>query len=222
LPSYTSVVAAYDNTKVRFILGGTEWTVTRGGLKPGEYKEYSMNRGDVLLIPGYGAFADLSGSRVIASRPVGVISGNFCAYIPSDKGYCDFIIEMELPTNTWGRDYFVTRMKSRKKNSIIKIFAKEPNTKNIQRWKTNSNYSKCRRSAGAWIFRIRSDDGDPRSVVISGDKPINVTQFNPGEDDDNVVSDPFQLVLTPLEQFQTEIIFNTPEFEVDLVSQRIM
>jgi len=210
LPSYTSVVAAYDNTKVRFILGGTEWTVTRGGLKPGEYKEYSMNRGDVLLIPGYGAFADLSGSRVIASRPVGVISGNFCAYIPSDKGYCDFIIEMELPTNTWGRDYFVTRMKSRKKNSIIKIFAKEPNTKIYRDGRQIAIVPNVGGVLGLGYLEIRSDDGDPRSVVISGDKPINVTQFNPGEDDDNVVSDPFQLVLTPLEQFQTEIIFNTP------------
>ncbi len=210
LPSYTSVVAAYDNTKVRFILGGTETTVTPGGMKPGQFREYSMNRGDVLLIPGFGAFADLSGSRVIASRPVGVISGNFCAYIPSDKGYCDFIIEMELPTNTWGRDYFVTRMKNRKKNSIIKVFSKEPDTKIYRDGRQIAIIPNVGGVLGLGYLEMRPDDGDPRSVVISGDKPINVTQFNPGQEDDGVTSDPFQLVLTPLEQFQKEIIFNTP------------
>lgn len=210
LTSYSSVVAPYDNTKVRFTLGGTEWTVTPGGMKPGDYRDYTLNRGDVLLVAGLGAFADLSGSRVIASKPVSVISGSFCAYIPSDKGYCDFIIEMDLPTNTWGRDYFVTRMKNRRKNSIIKIFAKEPDTKIYRDGRQIAIIPNVGGVYGVGFLEMRSDDGPPRSVVISGDKPISITQYNPGQEDDDVISDPFQLVLTPLEQFQKEIIFNTP------------
>jgi hypothetical protein len=57
---------------------------------------------------------------------------------------------------------------------------------------------------------MRAAPGAPVPVVISGDKPISVTQYNPGEGDDGVSSDPFQLILTPLEQYQKEIIFNTP------------
>jgi len=51
-----------------------------------------------------------------------------------------------------------------------------------------------------------------RPVVIHSpdDYPINVVQFNPGQQDDNVPSDPFQLQLSPIEQYQKEIVFNTP------------
>ncbi len=210
LPSYTSVVAAYDNTSVRFTLGGTETTLTKGGLQSGEYSDFSMNKGDVLVVSGYGAFADLSGSKVISNKPVGVISGNFCAYVPSDKGYCDYIIEMELPTDTWGRDYLVTPIKNRKNNSILKIFPKEGNTNIYRDSVLIANITNAGGVLGLGYIEIRADDGNPSNVVISGDKQISVTQYNTGQEDDDVASDPFQLVLTPIEQFQKEIIFNTP------------
>jgi hypothetical protein len=56
---------------------------------------------------------------------------------------------------------------------------------------------------------MRADVGAPRPIVFSGDKPIYVTQYNTGILDDNVDSDPFQMVLTPYEKFQKEITFNT-------------
>lgn len=210
-PSYTSIVAPYDNTKVRFILGGTETTMTAGGMLSGEQKDYTMNEGDVLLIGTAGVFSDLTGSKVVASKPVAVLSGNFCSDIPIGTIRCDFIIEMELPTNTWGKDYFVTRMQSRLYNSIIKIFSKEPDTKIYRDGRQIGFIPNSGGVLGTGYIEMRADNGPARCVVISGDKPIGVTQFNPGQGDDGIgATDPFQLVLTPLEQFQSEIIFNTP------------
>lgn len=215
-PSYTSIVAAYDNTRVRFILGGNETTTTPSGQLPGEERDYSLNRGDVLLIGASGLFSDLTGSRVIASKPVAVTSGNFCCQIPTGTVRCDFIIEMELPTYTWGRDYFVTRMQSRLYNSIIKIFAKEPDTKIYRDGRQIGIIPNVGGVYGLGYLEMRSADGPARCVVISGDKPISVTQYNPGQGDDNIgATDPFQLVLTPLEQFQNEVIFNTPGIRGD-------
>ncbi len=210
-PSYTSIVAAYDNTNVRFILGGSETTMTAGGMLSGQQKDYSLNEGDVLLIGTSGVFSDLTGSRVIASKPVAVLSGNFCSDIPIGTIRCDYIIEMELPTHTWGKDYFVTHMQSRLYNSIIKIFAKEPDTKIYRDGRQIGIIPNVGGTLGLGYLEMRADDGPARCVVISGDKPIGVTQFNPGQGDDGIgATDPFQMVLTPLEQFQKEIIFNTP------------
>ncbi|MFH1052543.1 MAG: hypothetical protein V1779_16615 [bacterium] len=210
LPSYTSITAPYDKTKVFFTMGGSAWSRTVSGLTPGQTSTWSLNRGDVLLISSLGKDSELSGSIITASKPVAVVSGNFCAYIPTNCGCCDVIEEMELPTSSWGTEYHVTRIVNRLKNSLIKVFAKEAKTKIFM---DHLQIGFLRNGGGqeqdGYLSR-RADVGAPRPIVYSGDKPIGVTQYNCGQLDDNIVSDPFQLILTPLEQYQREIIFNTP------------
>ncbi len=210
LPSLTGIVAPYDGTKVVFTLGGNLITQTSGGIKQGKSKSFTLNKGDVLPIGSFGKSADLSGSTIIASKPVGVISGNFCAYIPETVAACDHIVEMELPVNTWGKAYHVTKIFGRQKNSLIKVFAAKPNTKIYRDGKHIYTIQTPGGEEGkGWMFN-RVAEGGPQSYIISADGPISVTQHNPGQQDDNISSDPFQLVLTPIEQFQTEITFNTP------------
>jgi len=217
LPSYTSIIGVYDNTRVTFRLGGCEScrVPKEGGdtLKSGEVIRRTINEGDVWLIPGIGPFNDLSGSKVIATKPIAITSGNFCAYIPTHIGYCDFIIEQELPENVWGTKYHVTPIISRKEYSIIKIYAKKPYTQvysdGVPQWTVVSPGG----NLGTGYVETRAGVGKPpRPVVIHSQEgyPINVVQYNPGQDDDNVPSDPFQLQLSPIEQYQTEIVFNTP------------
>lgn len=210
LPAYTSIVAAYDNTKVKFTMGGNIYSKTAGGLKPGQSNNEVLNAGDVYLISGIGALADISGSKVIASKPVAVISGNMCAYIPSEYGYCDFIIEQELPTSTWGTKYHVSRIQTRKKNSLLKVFVKEPMTTLFRNGRQMGQIQYAGGTDGVGYWSIRYDEEVNQTWVWEGDKPISVTQYNPGQSYDNIVSDPFQLVLTPIEQYQTEIVFCTP------------
>ena len=210
LPSYSAITAAYYKTKIWFTMGGTDWSKTAGGLMPGQTSTWNLNEGDVLLISGLGSHAEITGSKVVASKPVSVVSGNFCAYIPTNCACCDVIEEMELPTNMWGTEYHVTPIANRLKNSIIKVFAKEAKTK-IYRDHVQIGFL---RDAGGTeqngYLHMRSDEGKVRPVLIGGDKPISVTQFNCGQQDDNIVSDPFQMVLLPIEQYDTITIFCTP------------
>ncbi|MFH1050636.1 MAG: T9SS type A sorting domain-containing protein [bacterium] len=210
LPSYTSVTAPFDNTQVSFTMGGTSWSRTVSGLLPGQTSKWNLNKGDVLLISSLGNDAELSGSKIVSDKPVAVVSGNFCAYVPTNCGCCDVLEEMEIPTDYWGKEYHVTRIVNRLKNSIIKVFAKEANTKIFMDYLQIGFL----RSAGGqeqdgYLHR-RADVGNPRPIVISGDKPIGVTQFNTGQLDDQIVSDPFQIALVPVEQYQKEITFHTP------------
>lgn len=215
LPSLSGIVAAYDDTKVSFTLGGNTMTKTAGGMSPGQMKSVKMSEGDVWMFSSEGIEADLSGSKVVASKPVAVISGNQCANIPTNNQWCDYIVEMEIPTFTWGTAYHVTTTTPREYNTIIKIYAKEPNTtiyrdgRNIGRIKTSGGME------GNGFMHMRVYPGKPKIATISGDKPIGVTQYNPGTQEDVGVTgsyenDPFQMVLTPIEQYQTEITFNTP------------
>ncbi|HYF03970.1 MAG TPA: choice-of-anchor D domain-containing protein, partial [Patescibacteria group bacterium] len=161
-----------------------------------------------------GIFADLSGSRIVSSKPVAVVSGNQCAYVPETVAACDYLAEMELPTHTWGKEYHISRFIKRKKYSYIKIFAKEPNTK-LYRNGNPVPFAVLQtvggnKGTGYYEGRVLDDGSEPHPVIIKADKPISITQYNTGQTDDGVSSDPFQLVLTPIEQYQKEIVFNTP------------
>lgn len=215
LPSYTSIVGAYDNTTVNFKLGGKEnmFIIKENGdtLKAGKSTTKTINKGDVWLIAGVGPFNDLTGSNVNADKPVAVISGNFCAYIPTHIAACDYIIEQELPIYNWGKNYLVSPISARKNHSIVKIFAAEPMTQFL----IDGVPAGTIQTAGGLIDRGYIEtrtgfDATPKPVRVSSDKAINVVQYNPGQQDDNVNSDPFQMQIMPVEQFQTDIIFNTP------------
>ncbi len=215
LPSYTSIVAIYDNTKVTFKLGGMEssraYLMNNDTLRFGQQLKETMFAGDVWLIAGIGAYNDLTGSTIKANKPISVLSGVFCAYIPTWNSACDFIIEQELPQNVWGKEYHVTPIVDRKNNSIIKIFAKEPFANLYRDGQAIGQILTPGGLAGTGFLEVRSDPDLPkRPVIISSDKAISVTQYNPGMSEDGVESDPFQMGLTPLEQYQEEIVFNTP------------
>ncbi|MCO5250263.1 MAG: T9SS type A sorting domain-containing protein [Candidatus Kapabacteria bacterium] len=214
LPSYTSIVGAYDNTTVNFKLGGFETMriIKENGdeLKAGQSMTKMIHKGDVWLIAGVGQFNDLTGSNVNADKPVAVISGNFCAYIPTHIAACDYIIEQELPIYNWGKSYLVSPIAYRKKPALVKVFAAEANTNfsidGIPAGKIHT--AGGFKDKGYIETRIAMDT--PKPARISSNKAINVVQYNPGQMDDGVESDPFQMQIMPVEQFQTDVIFNTP------------
>ncbi|GIV55589.1 MAG: hypothetical protein KatS3mg040_0357 [Candidatus Kapaibacterium sp.] len=213
LPSEFTVTAPYDNTRVTIKVGGNAQTVTASGLRPGQSRTWTLNRGDVLVVSTDkdAKEGDLSGTLVTATKPVAVVSGNQCANVPTDLRWCDFISDMEIPTDLWGKMYYVPRVPSRRNAGMIKIFAKEPNTRIFR----NGSYWRNIQTKGGiegtgFIYERATPDGLAGVAAISGDKPIAVTFFNPGQEDDNVATDPFQLTIYPVEQYQREVIFCTP------------
>ena len=212
LPSETAIVAAYDSTRVSFILGGPLVTVSGGGLRSGDSTVFMMNKGDVWVIGNNGTSkeGDVSGSVVRASKPVGVVSGNQCANVPTVIRWCDFITEMEMPTEMWGRFLQVPKYASRKNGYFMKVFAKEPGTRvnyNGSSWKTIMTVGGM--EGRGWIYQ-RVDGSGNNVLSLSADKPISATVFNPGQEDDNISTDPFQMNVLPMEQYQKDVIFCTP------------
>ena len=215
LPSYTSIIAAYDNTEVTFKLGGNQNTnVMRPNgdkISFGQTVTRTMNAGDVWLLGGIGAYNDLTGSQISADKNIGVISGNFCAYVPLNIAACDYLIEQEIPSDYWGKNYFVPSIINRKNPSIVKVFAKEPNTSISFNNVPLYNITSLNGAAGTGYIETRtSSEFNPKPVLINSDKEINVVLFNPGQQDDGVPSDPFQMNIVSDEQYQKDITFNTP------------
>lgn len=211
LTPYTSIVAVYDDTDVKIIYGGNASSTTSGGQAMYSEDDITMNTADVFLAGALGAKCDLTGTRIIANKPIAVISGCFCAYIPSNVSACDFIIEQDLPMEAWGTKYHYSPITERENNSLIRVFAKRRNT---FFYRDGVRIGLIERVGGitedgGWI-ELRAASGAPKPATFTAESPINVVQYNPGQSDDGVPSDPFQLALSPIEQYQDEILFNTP------------
>ncbi|MBM2813304.1 MAG: hypothetical protein HW421_66 [Ignavibacteria bacterium] len=215
LPTMCGITAVYNDTKVKFVMGGNPATMTAGGVKPGQSKSFVMNKGDVWMVSAKGDFGDLAGSKIVATKPVSVVSGNQCDNIPAGNQWCDYCVESELPAFTWGKDYHVPSVPGRKWPSLMRVFAKEPQTTIYRDGKQISfikNYGGIM-GEGWQETRITPMDQAQRPVVISGDKPIYVMVYNCGVQEDGYPlpnSDPFWMVMTPIAQYQKEITFCTP------------
>ena len=225
---FTAVVAAYDQTQVSFTMGGgdegNDAVPLKGGrlVRTGESASAQMEKGDVWLLSINGQRQDLSGSKFTANKPFSIVSGVHCANFPVGNPWCDYTVEMELPTYTWGKQYFITPMTGRKFNGIIRIYASEDKT---DVYRDGSYIGTIKKGGGAAsgigylemrVWNQFDDFGqpiDPKIATIHADKPIQVMYYNPGTAEDapqSVNSDPFMLIHSPIEQFNTEMYFASP------------
>jgi hypothetical protein len=225
---FTGVTAAYDNTEINFTMGGGPEGIDASPMEngqlvhTGETTNQTLNQGDVWLLSINGPRQDLSGSIFKSDKPVSIVSGINCANFPLGNAWCDYTVEMELPVYSWGKQYYVTPMKGRHYNGIIRIFASEDNT-NV--FRDNVLIGNIAKGGGATIgvgyLETRvwpkvDENGNaiaPHIATIHADKPIAVMYYNTGgqEENGNVQNtDPFMMTFTPVEQFGNQIYFASP------------
>ena len=220
LPNMVCIVSPYDRTNVDFTLGGSDITQVRilGGkiLRPGDTHRFKMNKGDVVVLSNVESDETLSGSLIEGDKPVAVISGQYCTDIPLRVRACDYTVEMDIPMHSWGQVYNVPYMENRDKPSILRVFARDPET---TVWRDGQELFYFTKGVGAtggtqnnaWYeTRVWPVGLQLKPAVYTSDKPIYIALFNPSSQDDNKPTDPFSMVLTPVEQYQNQILFATP------------
>lgn len=110
MPTYAAITATQPGTTVELHAAGV--VVAGGGLpalQPGQSATMTLNAGDVLqVVGGNAAGDDLSGSMIVANKPVQVITGMPCRNVPIEAAACDHIEESVFPVETWGKEYVVT------------------------------------------------------------------------------------------------------------------
>lgn len=224
---FVNISASFDKTRITFTMGGgsvPSYTEVEGGvmLATGQSKSYTLNKGETLIFCASskdskgniinGTGQDLAGSRVTANKPIAVVTGHACANVPINNNTCDYIAEMESPTNTWGKNVIVPVIPNRKKAGIIRIFGKENDT---EVYRNGSIFDTIPAIIGAENVsftsqRLWDTNSTPRPAVLTSNKPFNAVFFNTGQSEDNIPSDPFSMNLIPIEQYQNDIQFCTP------------
>jgi len=201
------VVAAYDSTVIRIVPKCN----TLGGHGANIPFTITLNQGEVYPIKQYvssgysltGTLIEIDTTVANNCKTFAVFSGNLCAFIPGDSCCCNHICEQMMPVNTWGKQYItvplatltgdVFRIVGQQDGTIFSINGGAPHAVN----------------AGSYY---EADISTPS--FIDSNYPISVAQFS--KNDGNVNSDPFMIMLSPLDQTINRMVFNS--FDVSFIS----
>ncbi len=198
--SQITFIATDDNTNINIFPTAN----TKGGKLAGQPFGITLQRGEVYQMQGttHGdGRSDLTGTLVKSTKPIAFFTGHTCAQVPSRVNFCDQLVEEEAPINTWGKQFFVSKMLG-KDFYVVRVVANEDDTKIF----FNEKYVK---TLAAGEFYEDKHVGD--NVLVTSDKPVLVGQFATSSDADSVkVGDPFLMLIAPTEQFLSSYTFATP------------
>ena len=151
-----------------------------------------------LQVRGY----DISGTHIIANKPISFFSGHEGANIPLMSEPADILIEQVPPVDTWGTEVVTIPLITRSADTI-KVFASQASTTiNVTRTNISSGIVTSDPS-----FTL--DRNGFRELVISdytliqANNSIGVFQFSRSWlSDNNIISDPFMMWVPSCEQYR--------------------
>ena len=185
-----------------------------GSFIPGnaiEYRNITIQKFQTFYLQVRG---DISGTRIIANKPISVFSGHECANIPLTSRSCDMLIEQLQPIDTWGTEVVVIPLRTRD-GDIIKVFASyDSTTVSI----THTNITDGTVTSG---ISVNLDANKFREIfikdftLIQSNYQIAVFQFSRGYTN-NRVGDPFMLSVPPREQYRDSYVVAPAPYDPSL------
>ena len=195
--SQFSVVATQNGTKVTITPSvegalaepaGTPYTLT---LDKGQ--EYQLT---AALNP-----EDLTGTKITATAPVAVFGGEHCANVPTNEYVaCDYIVEQDTPESTWGTSFLTVPLKTRSYGDDFQVVADQNET----HVKLNGSLVATLAAGQRYAQEVEG------TAEWSSDKPVALAQYSNSSSYDGTTGDPFMILVSPYQQFETEYTVTTP------------
>lgn len=191
-----NVFAAFDNTEV---------TITPSqalvGHAAGVPYTIVLNRGQGYYGKTASTANDLTGTRIEATRPVGVSNGDGCTQVPTGTVACDHLYEIAQPVQTWGTQVPVVGLPQRPGGTIYRILASQDGT-------TVSRNGAAIGTINAGQFIETAPLAG--NHLFSANNPIFVVQYMPGQGSAGAISgDPAMGNMIPAEQYLRNYTFST-------------
>jgi hypothetical protein len=118
--TYAMIIASQDGTDVAVrppmatvagtgVPAGAASQVFHIKLNAGQYAQVIEQR----ATNRYAFSIGMSGTAISADKPVAVLGGSPCIYIPPDSGACDSVHQQIAPFSAWGHEYAAVRYRGR-------------------------------------------------------------------------------------------------------------
>jgi hypothetical protein len=204
------IIASEDDTDVMI----RPTAMTYAGKMPGRDYWINLDKGECYLVKsqttGRGT-SDLTGTYIQSDKPVGVLSGHERTAVPQTIlppfDSKDHLIEMLPPVEGWGKEYFTVPFGVNDEGDIFRIVAGSSTTQVKMEDGDKTEYYHL-----TYPGNYKSTGYINKPSYWSSDKPFQIAQFmaHVGGTKDNILYDPSMVMVMPVEQFVTKIIFQTP------------
>ena len=213
--SYVAITGTEQGTTVKLKLGGKSQLAAGGGLGaagPGQVVSFALTRGEVVQLVGTTG-ADFSGTLVQADKPIQVISGVPCIFVPDGAGACDHIEESVFPVETLGRHYFVTAPTGPDGKPVKHVVRLVGNVNNTTLTYAGSVPSTAPATLQAGeVVDLGVVDGD---FEVKASQEFAIATFMLGativDKKDHVVGDPSQSLSPAVQQYRQRYVFLAPD-----------
>lgn len=208
---FVAVTATEDGTVVQVrstgnIEPGAALTSTGAG-------SVALNRGDVLELIA-ASDSDVTGTRISADKPVQVISGQSCAYVPSGSvANCDHIEEGLFPEDALGASYVVTM-------PVVPTATEDqtpaPFVMRVVGIMDDSQitfepavHAPITLKAGQHVD-VALEQANSANVLVKGSRPFQIATYMVGQSalpGGGIIGDPSMSIAVPIEQFRKSYLF---------------
>ncbi|CAH1225036.1 FCGBP [Branchiostoma lanceolatum] len=198
LPSEFGVVGVHDGTVVN-IAPTKNVTFDGQSYKAGHTFSVTLNRMESLQVQ---TVSDLTGTQIISSQPVAVLSGNLFTVVGNNQdGSGDHLVEMVPPVDAWGQEFAMVPLKTRKGGDLFRVMAATYDTQIT----ITGESTRTLRAGEYWEYELPSD----QYKHLTADKPVLLVQYSKTQKADSVNSDPFMMVIPPVDQLAGDYTFAT-------------
>lgn len=224
------VVAADNGTEITLRLRGKNITGlgrTVGGRTIPNQQKIILNKGETYVVQGNGQTLgtfDLTGTSISANKPIGVISYHQRAMLPSNnQNGRSYLVEMMPPVHAWGKKHVALEYQREGKGDFFRILAAENDTRWSLKYYDKNTGKLLRQSQervlqqGEFYEELNSYAGRGQAESIRGvsvwesNKPVLIMQYSYSTFWDNTNDyDPFMTIVSPVEQYITASVFQTP------------
>lgn len=192
-PKEFGIVATENNTQVTIT---PHSRTTKGRVKNAQFS-VTLNKGETYQVMSDDGSSDFSSSRIESNYPIAVFAGHVCINVPTGNYCCDHIVEQQMPTPMWGKQFGLTKTSSMNGDRVM-ITAKENNTV----VKINGSTVKTLRALESYTFRLTDN-----SAFVETSEPAAL--YIEGGSDNRENGDPASVHISPIEQRIKELTFAT-------------
>lgn len=209
-----AVLASENNTVVSVY----PKTLTVTGIRPGEILTRTLMKGEILQVQDGDSVrggSDITGSVVVADKPVGLLSGHVRTAIPWIYDTKDHLIEMIPPREMLSDHHIVVPFGGRRGGDLVRVITSEPGTTTVTVSTADGVGDTTLQMSGIGLFM----EYDLQQVaVITSTRPVLVVQYSrsnladPNNKDPEKLAnsfDPNMVVVTPTDQYVNAAVFQT-------------
>jgi hypothetical protein len=214
LSGFYAITASEDATTVTLSPSATGASIKAGGgVAANGAGTITLNQGDVLqvLTTSNGSdnqSVDLTGTGIVADKPIQVIGGHDCTNVPWNIPYCDHLEESLPPVETLSTEYIITppqRASGGADTHYVRVIATQPATA-LTFDPPLSGAATMLANPGDWT-ELPATAAD---FVITASQPVLVAQYMQGQGDSGVPGDPAMALSVATEQYRQQYLFHAP------------